>query len=110
MADANLVITAAPHGTGSQFSAPNAAARAGVIPPVSIESVPTDSGTKESPSSLSTAEGVVSVQRLAHRGGEPLNCVTFFLVRNPLDSRRGARETRRDVYRKWPCPIGGGSP
>ena len=66
------------------------------------ESVPTDSGAEESSSGSSTAESIVSTPeagpswRAAHESRD------FLPGHNPLDSGRGAREARRDVYRKWP--------
>ena len=40
------------------------------------------------------------LQALAPQGGQPMNCATSFLVTNLLDSGRGARKARREVYRK----------
>ena len=78
-ADAIAIPIAVPHGAGILFSAPTAAAIARVIP-LPVPSVPAHSGTEESS----------SLQRLTHRGEQPMNLAWSGI----LWTRRGAHERR----------------
>ena len=96
MAGANLVPTAVPHGQGFGFQL-QPQRESGGHTPDGDESVPTDSGTEESSSSSSTAEGILSAPEAGPSGREAHELRDFLPGQESSRLREGRTrgETRR---------------